>query len=390
MHNIGNRFEAGACRSADQRGLMRQIEGIGVKSERGIANHRSHVIRAASLQCHGYQALRAFLLIGDRAEHFFDSRILQHAAQAVRAQEPTVGRMRFADGDIRVGVDVKIAEHTHHDVALRMIARLGWTDAAGINQMLYVAVIGGHTRQFPVTKQIRAGIADMRQHPVPGNQSDCDHRRAHAGEFAFMFRFADNRIMRSHHGGFHHLRHSFHTALLVILFNMSKRTNGDGGRGIAAGMTSHAVAHGDQAFPGEGGILVIAANRTDIGNGGRIKEQRLLGCIRHQASPQLERRGADTDRDTSGQHRRSADTALIDHRTVRGAKILNHPRAGCGIKIDTGVMRGDEFVIKHDGIGRRTAEGNRCVSQRNGTSGERAVDDDQQGRLGGLTRRWRG
>ena len=91
----------------------------------------------------------------------------------------------------------------------------------------------------------------MSQHPVSGNQRDRDHGRSHAGELTFTLRLADNRVMRSHHRGFHHVRHGLHAALLVILFDMGERTDSDRGSGIAAGVAAHAVAHGDQTLTGE-------------------------------------------------------------------------------------------------------------------------------------------
>lgn len=44
---------------------------------------------------------------------------------------------------------------------------------------------------------------------------------------------------------------------------------------IAAGVTAHAVAHGDEMLAGEGGILIVRAHGAHIGHRGGIQEQRL-------------------------------------------------------------------------------------------------------------------
>ena len=145
MHDVGNRFETRTCRATDQRGLVRQIKRIGVQSQRGVTDNRGDIIRAAGFQCHGYEPLSAFLLIGHRAEHFLDRGILEHTAQAVGAQQPTVGGVRLADCDIRMRVDIEIAQHTHNHIALRMVARLRSGDTTGIDEMLHITVIRGHS-----------------------------------------------------------------------------------------------------------------------------------------------------------------------------------------------------------------------------------------------------
>ena len=42
-----------------------------------------------------------------------------------------------------------------------------------------------------------------------------------------------------------------------------------------AGVTAHAVAHGDEMLAGEGGILIVRAHGAHIGHRGGIQEQRL-------------------------------------------------------------------------------------------------------------------
>ena len=58
--------------------------------------------------------------------------------------------MRLAHGDVRARIDIEIAQNPHYDVALRVIARLGLADAAGIDQMLHIAVVGRHADQTAV------------------------------------------------------------------------------------------------------------------------------------------------------------------------------------------------------------------------------------------------
>jgi hypothetical protein len=116
--------------------LMRQVEGIGVQGKCRIRDHRGHVVGAAGFQRHHDQTLGALLLIGNRGQSLFDCRVLQNTAQTVRAEQPPVRRLGGADGDIRVGVDVEIAEHSHNDIALRMILGFGFADSAGVDEVL--------------------------------------------------------------------------------------------------------------------------------------------------------------------------------------------------------------------------------------------------------------
>ena len=44
--------------------------------------------------------------------------------------------MRLADGDVRARIDVEIAKHAHHHIALRMVACLGLADTAGVDEVL--------------------------------------------------------------------------------------------------------------------------------------------------------------------------------------------------------------------------------------------------------------
>jgi hypothetical protein len=55
-----------------------------------------------------------------------------------------------------VGVDVEIAEHSHDDIALRMILGFGFADSAGVDQVLNVAVILRHADDVPVAEQVGA------------------------------------------------------------------------------------------------------------------------------------------------------------------------------------------------------------------------------------------
>ena len=183
--------------------------------------------------------------------------------------------MRLAHGDIWARIDIEIAQNPHHDIALRMIARLGLADAAGIDQMLHIAVVGRHADQTAIMQQIRAGIADMRHNPISRNQRDGSDGGAHARETAFTLRLADDRVMRGHHRSFQHAGNNLDIALHIVLLDVSQRTDGDGGGGVASRMASHAVADGDQMLACERGILVVGTYGTHVGNDGGIHEQRL-------------------------------------------------------------------------------------------------------------------
>ncbi len=252
---------------------MRQIERVGVEGERRIRDDRGDVVGASRTQRHRDEPLRALLLIGAGGQHFLQRRILKHAAQAVGAQQPAVGRIRLADRDVRARIDVEIAQYTHHHVALRMVARLGRADAARVDEVLHVAVVGRHADKPAVVQQVRAGIADMRQHPVARDHRHGGDGGAHAGELAFALRLADDRVMRGHHGGGHHVGHRLHVALRVVAFDVRQRTDGDGGGGVAARMAAHAVADGDEVLAGECGILVVGTHRAHVGHDGGIHEQ---------------------------------------------------------------------------------------------------------------------
>ena len=47
VDDIGNRLQVAAGCAAHQRGLMRQIEGVGIQSQRGVRNHGGDVVGAA-------------------------------------------------------------------------------------------------------------------------------------------------------------------------------------------------------------------------------------------------------------------------------------------------------------------------------------------------------
>ncbi len=59
-------------------------------------------------------------------------------------------------------------------------------------------------------------------------------------------------------------------------------------------------------------------------------------------------------------------------------EILDRPLTGGGILIYAGVMRGDEFVVEHHGVGRGASQRDGFAGQRHGGAGLRAIDDDQQ------------
>ncbi len=87
MDDVGHRFERRARRAADDRRLVRQIEAVGVQRERRVGDHRAHIVGAAGAQRHRDELLRAFLGVGEVQHRLFDRRILEHAAQAVGAQQ---------------------------------------------------------------------------------------------------------------------------------------------------------------------------------------------------------------------------------------------------------------------------------------------------------------
>ena len=136
----------------------------------------------------------------------------------------------------RARIDVEIAQHAHHHIALRMVARLGLADTAGVDEMLHVAVVAGHADQMAVVQQIRAGIADMRQYPAAGDQRHGRDGGAHAGKTTLTLGFADDRVVRGHDGSRHHMGDDLHVAVNIVLFDVRQRPDGDGGGGVAAGM----------------------------------------------------------------------------------------------------------------------------------------------------------
>ncbi len=273
VDDVRDGFEVRVRRAAHQRGLVRQIERVHIKGQGGVRDHGGDVIGAAGTQGHAHQTLRAFGEIRHGHHGVRDGRVLQHAAQAVRAQQPTVRRMRLEHRDIGMRVDVEIAEHAHHHVALRVVLGLLLGDATGIDQMLDVTMVLGHLAERAVAQQIRAGIADMRQHPVIVHQGDGGDRRAHARKLAFMPSLADDGVVRGHDGGLHHRGDRGHVLLTVVAFDMRQRADGDGGCGVAARVAAHAVADGHEMFAGERGILIVRAHRAHVGHGGGVQEQ---------------------------------------------------------------------------------------------------------------------
>ena len=172
-------------------------------------------------------------------------------------------------------VDVEITEHAHNDIALRMVLGLRRCDAAGVDQVLNIAVIAGNAAQVAVAQQVCAGIADMRHYPVAGDQCHCSDGGAHASELAFALGLADDGVMRGHNGGFHHAGDDLDITAGIVLLNMSQRPDGDGRCRVAAGMTAHTIANGDQMLAGEGGILIVRTHGAHVGHSGGIQEQRL-------------------------------------------------------------------------------------------------------------------
>ena len=275
VDDVGNRLKITAGGTADQRRLVRQVERIGIQRQRGIRNNGRDIIGAARPQCHLHQTLRAFALIGQRGHRLFDGGIFQHTAQTVRAQQPTVGGVGSANRNIRARVNVKVAKHAHHDVALRVVLGFGRGDTTGVDEVLHVAVVARDAAQASVAQQVGARIADMGDDPVAGHQCHCGNGGAHAGKLAFALGLADDGVMRGHNGGFHHAGDRLDVATGVILLDVGQRPDGDGGCRIAAGVTAHAVAHGDEMLAGEGGILIVRAHGAHIGHRGGIQEQRL-------------------------------------------------------------------------------------------------------------------
>ena len=115
----------------------------------------------------------------------------------------------------------------------------------------------------------------MCQNPISRNQRDGSDGGAHARETTFALRLADDRVMRGHNRGFHHVGNNLDIALHIVLFDVGQRTDGDGRGGVTSRMASHAVADGDQMLARERGILVVGTYGTYVGNDGGIHEQRL-------------------------------------------------------------------------------------------------------------------
>ena len=152
MDDARHRFERRARRATDDRRLVRQVEAVGVQCECRVGDHRAHIVGAAGAQGHRDEFLRAFLGVGEVQHRLFDRRILEHAAQAVGAQQQAVASARRADRNVWARVDVEVAEHAHHHIALRVVACLGLADALGVDEVLHVAVVVRQAHQVAVAQ----------------------------------------------------------------------------------------------------------------------------------------------------------------------------------------------------------------------------------------------
>ena len=179
----------------------------------------------------------------------------------------------------------------------------------------------------------------MREHPVPLHQRDRRDGRAHAGQFAFAFGLADDGVeARPAPRSPSSWRRSGRPSLVSSRFDMRQRTDRNRRGRVAAGVASHAVADGHEMLTGERRVLIVAADRAHIRNGGGIQEQRLRSIGRQDrhlnskvvAPMRTGTRGART----VGAEMRCWLTTV----PFRAAEILDGPLAGRGIGVDPGMI----------------------------------------------------
>ena len=112
----------------------------------------------------------------------------------------------------------------------------------------------------------------MGQDPEIVDHSQGHDGGPHAGQLAFAFGLAHDGVVGGDDGGDHHVRHAIGVDP-GYPFDVGQGPDGDGGGRVASRVPAHAVAHGHQMLPGEGGVLVVVPHVADVGYGAGTQDE---------------------------------------------------------------------------------------------------------------------
>ena len=154
-----------------------------------------NIIAAAALKREGQQLPALILERACACKHLGDLLVLDHAGQAIRAQQENVAvEERMLE---QVALHRRIhADRPGDEVLLRMRARVGFADAAEPAHFLYIGMILGDLAQRSAAHDVRAAVADVHDARVPALHEGADERRAHAAELGLTAGKAEHGVVR--------------------------------------------------------------------------------------------------------------------------------------------------------------------------------------------------
>lgn len=193
-----------------------------------------------------------------------DVRFVDHAREAVGAEQPPVAWLRVHHEHVELGIGVHVAEHAHEHGTAGVVARLLRRNAARIDQTLHEGVVGGDLRQCVVAVQVDARVADVADHRVFVDHDDRADRGAEAGEFRAVLRGADQVARCGGRGGLQRGLRVFGRRIGLVegLQTLDRDAGGD----VSAGVPAHPVGDDEEIRPGVSGILVVGADLPGVGD----------------------------------------------------------------------------------------------------------------------------
>ncbi len=191
-------------------------------------------------------------------EHLVRVRVVDDAAQAVRAQEPPVAGLGRHDERVDLGVRVHVSEDAHEHRAARVVARLLGGDAAGVDEALDERVVGRQLREGLVAVEVDAGVADVGDHGVVVDHDERGDGRPHSRELGALADRVDDvgrrrgdRLLQRAFG-----RAGRGEARVEGLEPRDREARGD----IASRVPAHSVGHREEVGAGEAGVLIVGAH----------------------------------------------------------------------------------------------------------------------------------
>ncbi|OBH21439.1 hypothetical protein A9X04_05275 [Mycobacterium sp. E3247] len=232
-----------------------------------IGDHHGHVVRAAAAQRQLDEAVGGFGHVRD-LQGFQDGLVADRVAESVGAEQVAVAGPRLAHG--QRGFDLVTGQRAHDQRPLRVAVRLFAGDAALVDEGLDEGVVLGDLRQFTVTQQIAARIADVYQANSVAREQDRGERGAHSLEFGLRLHLRRDGCIAGAHRG---VELGQQVAAGFVVVEVGQRGDHQLGGDLARGVAAHAVGQGEQPGTGVYGVFVVGAHQAAIAARGVSQDQ---------------------------------------------------------------------------------------------------------------------